>query len=167
LSEYYENETLALVFLNSFGCPFCVDKLMFLQNDYGAYRKAGANIVCITQSSYKTARAFQILYGLSFDILSTNNSPALHRSYGLTQAKLSQVLNRNVLRSMIEYARHGLFPKLMGSLISRFDLPGAFIIGTDGRVLSRHIADDLVSVIKSADLLDELNRLASKRRAAA
>jgi len=144
LSAFWRREPAVVVFLRYFGCPFCQAQVVHLRDERERFEEVGAGIVLIGQGRPSDATAFTERMRQPFECLVDPNRSA-YRAYGLAKATPAQVLGPRValpfLRANVR--RETLQRGLQGG--SFFQMPGTFVIDTDGVVQmahrNRHVAD--------------------------
>jgi peroxiredoxin len=144
LSSYWRREPAVVVFLRYFGCPFCQAQVVQLGDDRKLFDDAGAGIVLIGQGEPSDAVAFTERLQQPFECLVDPDRSA-YRAYGLMRATPSQILTPQIALPFLRANLHRQFQQrgLQGG--SFLQMPGTFVVGTDGVLRmahrNRHIAD--------------------------
>jgi len=144
LSTYWRQEPAVVVFLRYFGCPFCQAQVVQLRDQRERFEEAGAGIVLIGQGAPSDAVAFTERMRQPFECLVDPDRSA-YRAYGLVRASATQLLRPQVAGSFLRanLRRETMQKGLQGG--SFLQMPGTFVIDTDGVVLmahrNRHLAD--------------------------
>jgi peroxiredoxin len=158
LSEFWSEKPLVLMFLRYYGCAFCKEQAIALRTEYLRFKDAGCRIVCVGAGAYQTARAFQILYGLPFEIVTCGEKLDIFNTYGLGKARLGQILNQNVLFGLIRNMLHGIFNNPFSAQALRFQMPGSFVIDRSGKIVLADFAKDLSQLTDMERLLSAVQQ---------
>lgn len=137
LSSLYERERLALVFLRHLGCVFCRDHVAQLR------RLKDVNIVFVTMGSSEQTEAFRKEMASPHRFI-CDPERALHQHFDVRRGDIGKVLHPQVFIKGIGAAMsHGMQKK---PETDPMQMPGVFVIDTDGEVLwehrARHAADN-------------------------
>jgi hypothetical protein len=143
LSSLWEQRPLLLLFWRHFGCSCGIDRAVRLREELAGYRAAGGDVAIVGQGEPLRAARYRTLHALEVPILSDPDQ-ATYRAYGLLQGTPAQVLfdaPDEFLRCELEAglgmsaARHGTD---RASVDDPWQLPGEFVIGTDGVIRLAH-----------------------------
>ncbi len=144
LSEFWRRGLAVVVFLRYFGCPFCQAQVAHLRDERERFEELGAGIVLIGQGQPSDGSAFTERMRQPFECLVDPDRSA-YRAYGLAKATPAQVFGPPVAMPFLRanLRRETLQRGLQGG--SFFQMPGTFVIDTDGVVQmahrNRHVAD--------------------------
>jgi len=165
LSSYWRREPAVVVFLRYFGCPFCQSQVVQLREDRQRFNDLGAGIVLIGQGTPSDAAEFTERMRQPFECLVDTDRSA-YRAYGLVRATATQVfgpqvalpfLKANLRRETVQRGLHG------GSFMQ---MPGTFVIDTDGVVQMAHRNRHVADTPASDRILDVLSALRARRPSA-
>ncbi|BDI32780.1 hypothetical protein CCAX7_48310 [Capsulimonas corticalis] len=157
LSEFWARRPIVVVFLRHYGCTFCREQAAWLRRDYSQFRAAGAEVVCIGQGDPKTGKAFQIFLDLPYPLLVCGDDLTAFQTYGLGRGTFGQLFGwRSWVRGAIATLRGHIIGRLSGD---GFQMPGTFIIDTQGIVRFAHRHADATDNPGNDILLRELAKL--------
>lgn len=134
---------LLLLFWRHFGCGCGFERAKRLRNELADYRETGATVVIIGQGEPEQAAAFAEQEDLELPIL-TDRDRSVYRAYGLLEATQPQVLfdapqwlwsQSSETAEAFTSARRESGRPLVNS---PWQLPGEFVIGTDGDIRHAH-----------------------------
>jgi len=137
LSAGWRERPAALVFLRYFGCPICRQQVIRLRLDRERFERAGMEVVLVGHGSPEDGRRFAEERGVPYRLL-VDPTRAAYERFGLTTGSLMQVFGPQCVAPMVRAAlqpgcRQGL--PHGGNLMQ---MPGAFVVDTDGVVLLAH-----------------------------
>ncbi len=143
LSSLWADRPLLILFWRHFGCSCGMDRAARLREELAAYREAGADVAIVGQGVPARAARYRERQHLEVPIL-CDPDLAAYQAYGLLQGTAAQVLFdaadpmlRCELQAGLDLsaARHGTDRALVDD---PWQLPGEFVIGTDGVIRSVH-----------------------------
>jgi len=143
LSSLWERRPLLLLFWRHFGCSCGIDRAARLREELEGYRAAGGDVAIVGQGEPLRAARYRTLHALDVPILS-DPERTVYQAFGLLQGTPAQVLfdaPDEFLRCEPEAglgmsaARHGTD---RASVDDPWQLPGEFVIGTDGIIRLAH-----------------------------
>ena len=162
LSSAWAGRPAALVFLRYFGCPFCQAQVVALREDHDRFERIGAHVTLIGQGTPQECREFCETRRLPFRVLVDPDRSA-YRAYGLGKGGVMQVVGPQVMVPWIRNELHAETRQRSTRGASFTQMPGTFVIDTDGIVRfghrSRHVAD----VPRNSTILRALSELPSIR----
>jgi peroxiredoxin len=136
LRDRWREGPLVVMFMRHFGCPFCREHLMRMGRALPQFEAAGAELVAIFQYGAEATEAFCASRGVPFDCL----GDPLREGYGevsLGRGKRKNLYTWGVAKAWVRNAAAGnLGGRPKGA--DRGQMPGTFVIGTDGRVRLAH-----------------------------
>lgn len=150
---------VALVFLRYIGCPVCQMRFWELDRRRGDYEALGAELMVVVQSDaarlaeYHRAKPFSL-------IVLPDADKTLYDLYGVGRATWGQYAAPAALKSALKAT-------FSGHLHGRFDgderqLPGDFVIDSDGRFLMTRVGEHIADNADDALLLDTLRAAAGR-----
>ena len=143
LSTLWSDRPVLLLFWRHFGCSCGMDRAARLKAELVDYRAAGAEVVIVGQGEPERAARYRKLQGLDVPILCDLDRSS-YEAYGLLQGTTAQILFdapdpflRCDLQVGMDLAasRHGTARALVDD---PFQLPGEFVIGSDGVIAHAH-----------------------------
>ena len=143
LSALWAARPLLLLFWRHFGCSCGMDRAARLRAELADYRAGGGDVAIVGQGEPLRAARYRERQQLEVPILSDPDR-ALYQAYGLLQGTTAQVLFDAAdpfLRCELEAgmglsaSRHATDRALVDD---PWQLPGEFVIGTDGRIVYAH-----------------------------
>lgn len=144
VSELVEDGPVLLMFWRHFGCSCGVDRAGRLVAEHDSYLRAGLCPVVVGQGDPSRAAAYRAEHGIPCRVLADPGLDA-YRAFGLGHWSVDRVL----FDAPPEYLAH---PRALGTALQEarratrplVDDPwratGEFVIGTDGIVLTSHLA---------------------------
>ena len=143
LSSLWAERPVLLLFWRHFGCSCGMDRAARLRTELGDYRAAGGDVVIIGQGEPARAARYRERQELDVPILSDPDC-SVYEAFGLLQGTTAQLLfdaSDPFLRCEMD-AGMGLAASRHGTDRAMVDdpwqLPGEFIVGTDGRIRHAH-----------------------------
>jgi peroxiredoxin len=142
LSEFWAHSPALVIFMRHFGCSCLMERWEGLKNDLGEFADAGARVVAICQAEPERARAVAERRRYQFPLLCDPELSA-YRAFGLLEGQVAQVLHDFAWRPGDEETARTLFlePRRgteRAVVDSPWQLPGEFVIGSDGRIVLAH-----------------------------
>jgi peroxiredoxin len=137
LSQCWMHRPVVVVFLRYFGCPFCQMQVVALRDDQQRFADVGADIVLVGQGDFTQEVAFREARHVPFPILLDPQRLA-YRAYGLGRATTMQIFGPRVA---LPFVRANLHPETMQRGLkggSFRQLPGTFVVDTEGIVRLAH-----------------------------
>lgn len=143
LSSLWVQRPLLLLFWRHFGCSCGIDRAARLREELAGYRAAGGDVAIVGQGEPPRAARYRTLHTLDVPILSDPERTA-YQAFGLLHGTPAQILfdaPDEFLRCELEAglglsaARHGTD---RASVDDPWQLPGEFVIGTDGIIRLAH-----------------------------
>jgi peroxiredoxin len=143
LASLWRDRPLLLLFWRHFGCSCGMDRADRLRSELTDYRAAGGTVAIVGQGEPERAARYRDRQSLDVPILSDPSRNA-YQAYGLLQGTTAQILfdaDDPFLRCDLKAglglsaARHGTDRALVDD---PWQLPGEFVIGTDGRIRHAH-----------------------------
>jgi peroxiredoxin len=152
LRQRWQSGPLVVMFMRHFGCAFCREHLIKTGRAIDEFRAAGAEVVAIFQYSADATRDFCASRKVPFDCLG-DPLRAAYAEVDVQRGTRKQSLNRRIARRYLGViARERVVggPSQGGDMLQ---LPGTFVVGSDGRVLFAHYAVSSADTAPVADLL--------------
>jgi len=142
LSEFWARGPAVVIFMRHFGCSCLMERWEGLQAELSDYADAGATVVGVCQAEPERAHAVATRRGYGFPLLCDPELTA-YRAFGLLEGQPSQVLHDFPWRPDDEKTATTLFlePRRgteRAVVDSPWQLPGEFVIGSDGRIGLAH-----------------------------
>ena len=143
LASLWVERPVLLLFWRHFGCSCGMDRAARLRAELAGYRAAGADVVIVGQGDPERAARYRERQELDVAILS-DPARSSYEAFGLLQGTTAQILfdaPDEFLRCDLDAglglaaSRHGTDRALVDD---PFQLPGEFVIGTDGRIVYGH-----------------------------
>lgn len=143
LSSLWAERPVLLLFWRHFGCSCGMDRAARLRTELPDYRAAGGDVVIVGQGEPARAARYRERQGLDVPIL-CDLDRSTYEAFGLLQGTTAQVLfdaPDEFLRCEpdagmgLAASRHGTDRALVDD---PWQLPGEFVVGTDGRIRSVH-----------------------------
>lgn len=108
-----------------------------MRRDHEIFERKGVRVVCISQGDADDRAAFLEVHGpYPFPFLADPHRDA-YVAYGLARGTLAQVIfNPSVIAAGLAAYQEG--HKIESIVGDPFQLPGTFLVGTDGRVIYAH-----------------------------
>lgn len=144
LSEFWAHGPVLVMFMRHFGCSCLAERWDSLREDLPALEAAGAHVVAICQAEPPRALAVATRRGYPFSLLCDPERTA-YAAFGLLEGSPAQVVHDFPWRpghpagaqAMGLDARRGTERAFVDS---PWQLPGEFVIGSDGRIVHAHRA---------------------------
>lgn len=142
LSDYWAHGPVLVIFMRHFGCSCLMERWEGLKVELSAFADAGARVVGICQAEWERARAVAERREYQFPLL-CDPDLAAYRAFGLLEGLPSQILHDFPWRSNDEETARTLFiePRRgteRAVVDSPWQLPGEFVIGSNGRIALAH-----------------------------
>lgn len=142
LSDYWAHGPLLVIFMRHFGCSCLMERWEGLKIELSAFADAGARVVAICQAEPERARAVAERRAYQFPLLCDPDLSA-YRAFGLLEGLPSQILHDFPWRADDEETARTLFlePRRgteRAVVDSPWQLPGEFVIGSDGVIALAH-----------------------------
>lgn len=142
LSDYWAHGPLLVIFMRHFGCSCLMERWEGLKGELTAFTDAGARVVGICQAEPDRARAVAERRKYAFPLL-CDPDRAAYRAFGLLEGQASQILHdfpwqpgdEETARTLFIEPRRGTERAVVDS---PWQLPGEFVIGSDGRIGLAH-----------------------------
>ena len=153
LRDRWREGPLVVMFMRHFGCAFCREHLIRMGKALGDFEAAGAQVVAVFQYSAEATRDFCASRKVPFDCLGDPNREA-YAQVEVGRGRRDQVLGRKIAGS---YLKTVLRSRVIGSakapVEEMLQLPGTFVVGSDGRVRFAHYAVSSADNPPVADVL--------------
>ncbi len=158
LPRLWQTGPAVLLFLRHLGCTFCRELVSQLRQDVTRFCERGVTLALINVADTKQTNLFcaERDLGLPFLCLSDPQRSAF-TAYGLSRVGPLELFTPHVVARGIQATLHGHFvgmPK--GDL---FQMPGVFIVDTEGIVRYAHRSKDMSDNPPNADLFAVLDTL--------
>ncbi len=142
LSDFWAHGPSLVIFMRHFGCSCLMERWEVLKLDLSAFADAGARVVAICQAEPERARAVAERRAYEFPVLCDPELEA-YRAFGLLEGQPSQILHDLPWRPGDEETARTLFiePRRgteRAVVDSPWQLPGEFVIGSNGRIALAH-----------------------------
>lgn len=142
LSEFWKQGTALVIFMRHFGCSCLMERWEGLKVELGDYAEAGAGVVAVCQAEPERAHAVATRRGYRFPLLCDPELGA-YRAFGLLEGQPAQVLHdfpwqpgdERTARTLFIEPRRGTERAVFDS---PWQLPGEFVIRSDGRIVLAH-----------------------------
>jgi len=142
LSEFWTDGPALLIFVRHFGCSCLAERWDGLKDEMAAYTDAGATVAVVCQAEPERALAVAIRRGYPFPLLCDPERRA-YQAYGLLEGTPAQVVH-----DFPWQPNDPAGAETMGLSVRRdteralvdspWQLPGEFVIGSDGRIGLAH-----------------------------
>src|SRR4051812_3787393 len=156
LRQRWQSGPLVVMFMRHFGCAFCREHLIKTGRAIDEFRAAGAEVVAIFQYSADATRDFCASRKVPFDCLG-DPLRAAYAEVEVARGTRDQVLGRKIAR---RYLGVLVKSRVTGSTKAQAvqggdmqQLPGTFVVGSDGRVVFAHYAVSSADNPPVSDLL--------------
>jgi len=163
LRDRWREGPLVVMFMRHFGCAFCREHLIKMGKALKDFEAAGAQVVAIFQYSAEATRDFCEGRKVPFECLGDPKREA-YQQVEVGKGTRDQVLGRNIAG---KYLKTMFRSRVVGSINAPVEemlqLPGTFVVGTDGRVLFAHYAVNSADNPPPADVLAVVRSQASSR----
>lgn len=153
LSDLWRQRPIVLVFVRHSGCTLCLDHAVVLRNVSPEIQAAGGDVVLVTMDDPEHLHVFKQRWQLPFVCLADPQQVG-YRAFGCPRGSLFAIAGPAMWwRAIKSLFRHGA-GRVRGD---PWQLPGSFVIDTDGRLQfvhrSRHSADwaspdELIAVLR-------------------
>jgi peroxiredoxin len=142
LSEFWAYGPALIIFMRHFGCSCLMERWEGLRDQLDTYAEAGAIVVAVCQAEPERAADVATRRGYRFPLLCDPEREA-YRAYGLLEGGAPQVLHdfpwragdAETARTMFVEPRRGTERAVVDS---PWQLPGEFVVATDGRLVLTH-----------------------------
>jgi peroxiredoxin len=142
LSEYWAHGPALVIFMRHFGCSCLMERWEGLKTELADYTEAGATVVAICQAEPERALAVVTRRAYQFPVLCDPGREA-YRAFGLLEGQPAQILHdfpwepgdEETARTQFLEPRRGTERAVVDS---PWQLPGEFVIGSDGRIGLAH-----------------------------
>ena len=156
LSARWRERTLVVVFMRHFGCAFCREHLARLSRAHREIGAAGADVVAIFQYGAGATRSFCESRRVPFDCVG-DPLRAAYDEVSLGRADRGQLLGWKVAKRLVPALRQGRgMGGAQGGDVAQ--LPGTFVVGSDGRVAMAHYSESSADNPSVADVLRAVRR---------
>ena len=142
LSEFWTHGPALVIFMRHFGCSCLAERWEVLSGELADYADAGARVVAICQAEPERALPVATRRGYAFPLLCDPERNA-YRAFGLLEGAPPQILHAFPWRAGDEETAQTLFiePRRgteRAVVDSPWQLPGEFVIGSDGTIALAH-----------------------------
>ena len=142
LSEFWAHAPALVIFMRHFGCSCLAERWEGLRGELDDYAAAGARVVAVCQAEPARAAAVAARRGYGFPVLCDPELSA-YRAYGLLEGRAPQILHDFPWRPGDEETGRTLFVEPRRGteravVDSPWQLPGEFVVATDGRIVLAH-----------------------------
>jgi peroxiredoxin len=142
LSEFWTHGSAIVIFMRHFGCSCLMERWEGLRGELDDYAAAGARVVAICQAEPERAAAVAARRGYAFPLLCDPDLQA-YRAFGLLEGTPAQILHafpwqagdEETARTLFIEPRRGTERAVVDS---PWQLPGEFVIGSNGRISLAH-----------------------------
>jgi len=142
LSEFWAYGPALIIFMRHFGCSCLMERWEGLRDQLDTYAEAGATVVAVCQAEPERAADVATRRGYRFPLLCDPERQA-YRAYGLLEGEAPQILHdfpwragdAETARTMFVEPRRGTERAVVDS---PWQLPGEFVVATDGRLGLTH-----------------------------
>ena len=142
LSDYWAHGPVLVIFMRHFGCSCLMERWEGLKVEMADYTEAGARVVAVCQAEPERARAVAERRAYQFPLLCDPDLSA-YRAFGLLEGQPAQVLHdfpwqpgdEETARTLFLEPRRGTERAVVDS---PWQLPGEFVIGSNGRIGLAH-----------------------------
>jgi peroxiredoxin len=142
LSEYWTHGPALVIFMRHFGCSCLMERWEGLKIELTDYADAGARVVAVCQAEPERARAVAARREYQFPLLCDPELRA-YRAFGLLEGQPAQILHdfpwtagdEETARTLFLEPRRGTERAVVDS---PWQLPGEFVIRSDGRIALAH-----------------------------
>jgi peroxiredoxin len=128
---------------------FCHEHVRALRDDYSKFTAKGLDVAVVTQGPAERAAELKARHQLPFRCLADPKLDA-YRAFGLAKGSLLQIANPILLARAAMSALRGNFGAPGGDV---FQMPGTFVIGSDGKLKFAHRSRDSADYPATAELL--------------
>jgi peroxiredoxin len=142
LSEFWTHGPAIVIFMRHFGCSCLMERWEGLRGELKDLADAGARVVGICQAEPERAKAVAARREYQFPLLCDPDLRA-YRAFGLLEGLPAQILHdfpwepgdEETARTLFIEPRRGTERAVVDS---PWQLPGEFVIGSDGRIALAH-----------------------------
>jgi peroxiredoxin len=158
LSTQWSKQPAVAVFLRHYGCTFCQEHALQLRADHTKFKKAGVKVALIGLGTPERAAWFCQDKELNGFACLTDPARRAHRAYGLGRGSLRQVLGPQVY---LQWAKAAMLPEVKTRFGHEdiFQMPGTFVIDTDGVLRFVHRNRDVADNPPNQEIFDALKEL--------
>ncbi len=143
LASFYRERPLVLIFLRHFGCIFCREQVAQLRSH------PEWNVLFVTMGTQEEATEFRQSMESPHRFISDPNK-RLYEDFGLRRGSFGQMFSPRTFKRGFQATRAG---NSVGKPVGDpWQLSGAFLIGTDGRVLGEHRSSDASDNLTTEDI---------------
>lgn len=157
LSDLWKKQPLVLIFLRHLGWAFCRQQVAQLRQKKQHFNQAGAQVVLVSMGTPEESAAFEMKFNIPFPLIS-DPKRQLYQAFGLKQISGLELLSPSVaFKGILAMTKGHTIGMPIGDIRQ---LPGVFIINTDGRIVYSHFASDpsdhpdpdtILEALKTAD----------------
>lgn len=142
LSDYWAHGPALVIFMRHFGCSCLAERWEVLKNELVDFAEAGARVVAVCQAEPERAREVAARREYAFPLLCDPGFEA-YQAFGLLEGQPAQILHDFPWRADDEETARTLFlePRRgteRAVVDSPWQLPGEFVIGSDGVIRLAH-----------------------------
>jgi peroxiredoxin len=158
LSAQWASQPAVAVFLRHYGCTFCQEHALQLKADHAKFKKARARVALIGLGTPERAAWFCQDKSLNGFACLTDPRRGAHRAFGLGRGSLRQVLGPQVY---LQWAKAAMLPEVKTRFGHEdiFQMPGTFVIDTEGVVRYVHRNRDVADNPPNQEIFDVLKEL--------
>lgn len=156
---------LVVMFMRHFGCAFCREQLIRMGRALWDFKAEGADVVAIFQYGAEATHDFCRSREVPFDCVG-DPLRAAYAEVSLGRGSRKQVLSWQIAKRYVGAIRTGaLGGGAQGGDMAQ--LPGTFVVGTDGRIVLAHYATSAADNPRIDTVLDAVKRAPGSRAATA
>lgn len=139
LSDLWKKQTLVLIFLRHLGWAFCRQQVAQLRRKKQHFDQVGAQVVLVGMGTSEESSAFELKFDFPFPLIS-DPKRKLYQAFGLKQISALELLSPSVaLKGILAMTKGHNIGMPIGDVRQ---LPGVFIINTQGRIIYSYFARD-------------------------
>jgi len=133
-------ERMALFFLRHLGCPICMDKLDEINKKADAFQQSGTKLFAVVQSTPKRCAQYAEKEGITFPLV-PDREKNLYTMFDVRKGGLKEFTAPSAFVATVKATLKGrMHGKFEGD---EFQVPAAFVLGSDGEVLWAHYGRDV------------------------
>lgn len=122
------HKVVFLVFLRHFGCVFCRESLMELNERKEDMKARNIELIFVHMTDQKLANGYFVKYGFENVLAVSDPDCKFYQEFGLIKGRFNQLFGlRTMVRGFEVTASKGIFPALT-QLGDGYQMPGIFII---------------------------------------
>lgn len=155
ISDLWRDQPVAFVFMRHYGCIFCREQAIRLNQARGELAKAGGKVVVVGMGTPEHAAHFKSESGIELPLL-VDNDRTLYNKLGMKRGNWIEVVGPGNMLKGFSAWRKGARQKAPKQ--DPKQLGGAAVIDTSGSVTWSHVSMNSGDTVAADTIIDELKK---------